>query len=129
MNAKGHSYIAVTYLKSTNPRSYIVTFAHKGHFNTMVDMKNIHIYNNIHVCYLFRVSLKSIYQKISGPMIINGVFCEHKMKKLYKYSQNIIEKYGGLEITTLRVLSMYYIPFIKFSSKSRTQYRFPWISA
>ena len=55
MNAKGHSYIAVTYLKSTNPRSYIVTFAHKGHFNTMVDKKNIHIYNNIHVRCLFRV--------------------------------------------------------------------------
>ena len=52
MNAKGHSYIAVTYLKSTNPRFYIVTFAHKGHFNTMVDMKNIHTYNDIHVLLL-----------------------------------------------------------------------------
>ena len=105
MNAKGHSYIAVTYLKSTNPRSYIVTFAHKGHFNTVVDMKNIHIYNNIHVCYLFRVI------------------------SYIRYDACRNEKYGGLEITTLRVLSMYYIPFIKFSSKSRIQYRFPWISA
>ena len=39
MNAKGHSYIAVTYLKSANPRSYMVTIAHKGHFDTIVDLK------------------------------------------------------------------------------------------
>ena len=44
MNAKGHSYIAVTYLKSANPRSYMVTIAHKGHFDTIVDLK-IKIYD------------------------------------------------------------------------------------